>query len=271
MRRNVGVLHCIACVIASITACKTPQPRPPEPPDEEITAQADRLEWRGGGLDVATAVLHATLHNPTEDEATVIGAHLAITLGGKSVAAVDLPLLVTVAPAATVSLTLPANVSFGAAQAGEADTVLPAMATAAIKFDDDSVLEITTEGGLRTPKLPIVTMSHIEAYSSDKGVALTFYLEIKNPNGFDLRTKGLHFKADVDFRTVAEGDSAVNDRLKAGTRSVYEISAPLTADTYGKDLPAGVRLGMKYKITGTLDMGVVAIPVVLEGDVPLRK
>lgn len=261
--------------VATIGGCRTAAPAPEAAPGEP-SATLDKFEWKGTSLMTATASVRAVVDNPTAADVTVKSAHVELFIEGQQRLAKDLPLAV-VAPAGGA-----AKVEFEEDVTVFTDgddllkhvtgEVVPAGATIVLTLSSGAKLALKSDAAVRQVRLPVAEMSHIEAYRTDGGaVALTFYPTIDNQNPFAVRLKGFSFTAIVDGHVLSQGETAVGDKLPASSKVQYEIAAPLTADTYGKELAAALkRGGLKYEVSGEIEAGAVTVPVHLAGDLPVH-
>lgn len=133
-------------------------------------------------------------------------------------------------------------------------------------------LPLRFEGEFPVPKLPTVQVQEFRFTSIQPGgVGVSITARVTNPNDFPLPIDRLRFVAKLNGRTILRNQEIENVSLQAQqTRdlklnfSVGLLDAGLTV------LSLSERPEMTWELDGTLESGVLALPVRLDGRVRLR-
>ena len=126
---------------------------------------------------------------------------------------------------------------------------------------------------VRSPRVPKLQMFHVEAakFRDLKQINLVFFIDVQNPNPFEIRFQGIDFDLFVEEQPIVQkGLAGVNARVPAGTAARVEI--PVTLDEANfRDVMRLIKQNTTapYRIDGDARLGLGHIPFELEGPIDL--
>jgi LEA14-like dessication related protein len=117
-----------------------------------------------------------------------------------------------------------------------------------------------------------IAITHI----SLKEINFLFGIEVENPNSFDLKLRGLEYKAYLDDQEVGKGRLEKEVLIAKSSSTLVQI--PLQADFKSLGNPLGLFLSgkdLRYKIEGAAvikaRLGTTTIPFSKSGEIKLGK
>lgn len=126
---------------------------------------------------------------------------------------------------------------------------------------------------VRSPRLPVVDIVSVQASRNVPGaLALTYLLQIRNPNAYDVRVGTLVYEAGLGGKVVGAANLPLMTRVPGSTEGMFEIPAVANADNVGKELPAMLRqTELPWGFSGSLKVGGVTVPVDVQGSLKLSR
>lgn len=140
-----------------------------------------------------------------------------------------------------------------------------------VATDDARVLEFSRAGMVRTPRVPLAKVWHVEASAQDKEISLVFFVRVENQNPFELDLEGLTFDLSVDGKElVKQGKAGRKQRIPPSSTAQLEIPYVLGE----KNFPAVAQVirskrRLEYMIDGVIRLGIGHIPIELTGPIDL--
>lgn len=126
---------------------------------------------------------------------------------------------------------------------------------------------------VRSPRVPRLKMFHVEAakFHEQKEIALVFFVDVENPNPFEIRFQGIDYDLLVDGRPIVQkGLAGVNAKVPPGSAARIEIPVTLDVENF-KDVARLIKAPTSavYRIDGDARLGLGHIPFELEGPIDL--
>lgn len=126
---------------------------------------------------------------------------------------------------------------------------------------------------VRSPRVPRLKMFHVEAakFHEQKEIALVFFVDVENPNPFEIKFQGIDYDLVVDGKSIVQkGLAGVNAKVPPGSAARIEIPVSLVQDNF-KDIEKLIKqpTTVPYKIDGDARLGLGHIPFELEGPIDL--
>jgi LEA14-like dessication related protein len=126
---------------------------------------------------------------------------------------------------------------------------------------------------VRSPRVPRLKMFHVEAakFHEQKEIALVFFVDVENPNPFEIKFQGIDYDLVVDGKPIVQkGLAGVNAKVPPGSAARIEIPVSLVQDNF-KDIDRLIKqpTSVPYKIDGDARLGLGHIPFELEGPIDL--
>ena len=126
---------------------------------------------------------------------------------------------------------------------------------------------------VRSPRVPRLKMFHVEAakFHEQKEINLVFFVDVENPNPFEIRFQGIDYDLTVEGLPIVEkGLAGVNAKVPPGSAARIEIPVTLNAENF-KDVARLIKqpTSAAYRIDGDARLGLGHIPFELEGPIDL--
>ncbi|HWV38170.1 MAG TPA: LEA type 2 family protein [Vulgatibacter sp.] len=140
-----------------------------------------------------------------------------------------------------------------------------------LSTDDDRLLEFSRAGMVRTPRVPVAKVWHVEASAQENEISLVFFLRVENPNPFELDLEGLVFDLSIDgLELVKDGRAGRKQRVPPSSTAQVEIPYVLGQGNF----PAVAQVirskrSMEYVLDGVIRLGIGHIPIELTGPIDL--
>lgn len=270
-----------AVLAAAALACATPSPAPDQGDPAAPALRALKADIRDQTLTGLTTEVHLLLENPGPVEVTAASARWEVVMDGTVMARGETPLSATASPGGSAPIVLrstPITVATTSAELqrrAEAKT-LPVVWRGAVTASGGGktwTLDFSRATEARTPRLPVVTLQgYSVARGAEQGISLTFSIHVENTNAFEVPVSGLTCTLSVGGKSMGERATARNDKLPRSAAAVWDISTPLNDETFGPDLARRIKKGdLDYEIEGTLDLGIIQLPVKLAGPLAIHQ
>jgi len=153
----------------------------------------------------------------------------------------------------------------------EGEAPLEYILRGSVETDDDRLLEFSRAGMVRTPRVPLAKVWHVEASAQDKEISLVFFLRVENQNPFELDLEGLVFDLSVDgLELVKQGKAGRKQTIPPSSTAQLEIPYVLGEKNFpavGQVIKSKRR--MEYVLDGVIRLGIGHIPIELSGPIDL--
>lgn len=244
---------------------------------EPVSAKTDvpKIETTDQSFTAFTAVAHVRIPAPGRavhaTRATyelLVGEERQSLASGSMELAVDVPAEGGLVPVAVPSPYAPED---GLGEVLEREAPLPFILRGSVATDDDRVWEFSRAGMVRTPRVPLAKVWHVEASAQDKEISLVFFVRVENQNPFDLALEGLTFDLSVDGKElIKQGKAGRKQVIPPSSTAQLEIPYVLGE----KNFPAIAQVirskrRMEYYIDGVIRLGIGHIPIELTGPIDL--
>jgi len=126
---------------------------------------------------------------------------------------------------------------------------------------------------VRSPLLPRVSILSVHASLEDKKtLAVTYRVEIKNPNPFEVRAGTLTYEALLADKSIAKTDLVIAGKIPGSSNAEYEVPAAATPENCGKDFTSIVnKSSAAWGFRGSLSVQGFSIPVDVSGTLKLSQ
>ena len=126
---------------------------------------------------------------------------------------------------------------------------------------------------VRSPRVPKLKMFHVEAakFHELKEINLVFFVDVENPNPFEIRFQGIDYDLLVDeLPIVQKGLAGVNAKVPPGSAARIEIPVTLTEENF-KNVTRLIKTptSVPYRLDGDARLGLGHIPFELQGPIDL--
>lgn len=266
----------LALALAALCGCAG---APKKPADTAVSAEAYKVETKDQTLTDYVAVATIKIENQSDFPITATDAEWELVMDEKVVAKGE----------GKVGKEVPAKGSAEIAVSGRASYAKDGAEVEALSgkksldFALRGDLALTRPGGgetfvdwakagaVRTPRMPVARMYTVQATRSETQVDLVFLLEVSNPNPFDVKVGALKLAVALNDKPVGDHDTP-GGVVPAGGAAQYSVPMTVTTADYGKDLIAHAKQNrVKYKMTGSMDLGLLVTPITLTGGVPFSQ
>jgi LEA14-like dessication related protein len=277
VRSTAGVLT--ALTAAGVLAACASTPEGPVAP-EVRRAEVVKVEITEQSFTDFQGLIHVKLEAGQDQGLVLDAARWTLSIYGKQLADGRVELGQAL-PASGDVVKIPFLAPYAADDAGlakvlEKPAALPGFFQGAIeasvgprKFE----YEYSHTAFVRSPRVPKLQMYHVEAakFRDLKEINLVFFIDIQNPNPFDIRFEGIDYDLLVEEQAIVQkGLAGVNARVPAGTAARVEIPVTLSEENF-QDVMRLIKQNTTapYRITGDARLGLGHIPFELEGPIDL--
>lgn len=268
MRKTMG----IAALAVLAASCATAPKGPPEPVRKK--AEVYRIEIRDQDFTEFTALAHIQLPPgviPTSAHWEILsGSPLTPLASGEyAISADEVPDDGVIQVGGRTSYSAdPEGMGEIMSQEGSMPIVVRGHVVA-----DGVHYEFTRAGRVRTPRVPVISISQVEAGAipSERRVGLVFFIRIENPNAFDIPLENVDF--DLEIAGVAIDKGIAGTKRIIPRASAVEIDLPISLiETNFPEIENYLRgtSEVHYRMEGEVRLGMGRIPYELEGPIQIR-
>ncbi|HEY0838970.1 MAG TPA: LEA type 2 family protein [Vulgatibacter sp.] len=153
----------------------------------------------------------------------------------------------------------------------EREAPLPFILRGSVATDDNRVWEFSRAAMVRTPRVPLAKVWHVEASAQGNEISLVFFVRVENQNPFGLDLEGLTFDLAVDGQElIKKGKAGRKQTIPPSSTAQLEIPYVLGE----KNFPSIAQVirskrRMEYFIDGVIQLGIGHIPIELTGPIDL--